>query len=106
MRIRFLWVVAAASSLGLLAGCAAPSGQGNAVFPSPGPRGGVCNAQPAQAVIGKQGTASVVEQARVLSGAAMARVLRQGQAVTLEFNAERLNLTVDAQGRITAVHCG
>lgn len=104
MRIVFLFL--AATGLGLLAGCAAPPGPNEVAFPSPGPRGGVCNAQPAQAVIGKQGTASVVEQARVLSGAAMARVLRQGQAVTLEFNAERLNLIVDAQGRITAVRCG
>lgn len=106
MRIFSLFMAATGVGLGLLAGCAAPSGQGNVAFPSPGPRGGVCNAGPAQAVIGKQGTASVVEQARVLSGAAMARVLRQGQAVTLEFNAERLNLTVDAQGRIMAVRCG
>ncbi|MGD9551300.1 MAG: I78 family peptidase inhibitor [Burkholderiaceae bacterium] len=106
MRICFYALAATSIGLGLLAGCAAPFDQGNAAFPSPGPRGGVCNAGPAQAVIGKQGTASVVEQARVLSGAAMARVLRQGQAVTLEFNAERLNLTVDAQGRITAVRCG
>jgi len=86
MRIFSLFM--AASGLGLLAGCATPLDQGNAAFPSPGPRGGVCNAGPAQAVIGKQGTASVVEQARVLSGAALARVLRQGQAVALVHGAE------------------
>ena len=72
----------------------------------PGPRGGVCNAAPAQGVIGKQGTPSVIEKARVASGAAMARLLHPRQVVTLEFNAERLNLVVDGKGRITAVRCG
>ena len=72
----------------------------------PGPRGGVCNAAPAQGAIGKQGTSSVIEKARVASGAAMARLLHPRQVVTLEFNAERLNLVVDGNGRITAVRCG
>ena len=102
----------------LLAGCSAlPGGTGSAgsagekggAAPAslgPGPRGGVCNAAPAQGVIGKQGTPSVIEQARVASGAAMARLLHPRQAVTLEFNTERLNLVVDANGRITAVRCG
>ncbi|MBP3980590.1 proteinase inhibitor I78 [Acidovorax sp. JG5] len=96
----------------LLAGCAGlpggTGGAGGAAPPSvgPGPRGGVCNAAPAQGVIGKQGTPSVIEQARVASGAAMARLLHPRQAVTLEFNTERLNLVVDGNGRITAVRCG
>ena len=61
---------------------------------------------PAQSAIGKQSTASVIEKARVSSGAAMARVLRPNQPTTLEFNHERLNLLVDGTGRITAVRCG
>ena len=73
---------------------------------TPGPRGGVCDAAPAQRAIGKQSTASVMEKARVDSGAAMARVLRPNQPVTLEFNHERLNLVVDGTGRITAARCG
>ena len=97
-----------------LAGCSGlpgstGGGAGGATQPAsvgPGPRGGVCNAAPAQGVIGKQGTPSVIEQARVASGAAMARLLHPRQAVTLEFNTERLNLVVDGNGRITAVRCG
>jgi hypothetical protein len=96
----------------LLAGCAGlPGGTGGAggaapASVGPGPRGGVCNAAPAQGAIGKQGTPSVIEQARVASGAAMARLLHPRQAVTLEFNTERLNLVADGNGRITAVRCG
>ena len=56
--------------------------------------------------MGQNSTASVVELARVRSGAQMARVLRPGQVITKEFNAQRLNLEVDANGRIVAVRCG
>ena len=38
--------------------------------------------------------------------AEVARVLRPGQVITKEFNAQRLNLEVDANGRIVAVRCG
>ena len=40
------------------------------------------------------------------SGAHMARVLRPGQMITKEYNAQRLSLVVDDNGRITAVRCG
>ena len=73
---------------------------------TPGPRGGTCNAAPAQSAIGQQSTGAVIEKARVASGAAMARVLQPNQPTTLEFNHERLNVVVDAAGRITAVRCG
>lgn len=66
----------------------------------------ICNAQPAQAFIGRTNTAQNLEQARQRSGAAMARMLHPGQVTTREFNAERLNLEVDSTGRILAVRCG
>ena len=66
----------------------------------------ICNAQPVQSFIGRTNTAQNLEQARQRSGAAMARVLHPGQATTREFNAERLNLEVDATGRILAARCG
>lgn len=65
-----------------------------------------CNAQPAQFAVGQNSTARVMESARARAGAEMARVLRPGQMVTKEFNAQRLNLQVDANGRIVAVSCG
>ena len=94
----------------LLTGCAAPLGERATArepqWTPPGPRGGQCDAAPAQAFVGQQSTASVSEKARVASGAAMARVLHPNQMTTREFNAERLNLVIDASGRITAVRCG
>ena len=65
-----------------------------------------CNAQPAQSAVGQNSTASVMESARARSGAQIARILRPGQMVTKEFDAQRLNLEVDGNGRIIAVRCG
>lgn len=65
-----------------------------------------CNAQPAQSAVGQNSTASVMESARAKSGAQMARILRPGQMVTKEFDAQRLNLEVDGNGRVLAVRCG
>lgn len=107
--------LAAVASLGmaaLMAGCAshgpapaaAPSPtQSQAQAPAPDT---LCNAQPAQAVVGQSSTASVVESARARSGARMVRILRPGQMVAKEFDTQRLNLEVDANGRILAVRCG
>ena len=85
---------------------------GNAPQSAPaGPAAGApvaaaCDAGPAQPAVGQNSTGSVVETARVRSGAQMARILRPGQIITKEFNAQRLNLEVDASGRIVAVRCG
>lgn len=66
----------------------------------------VCDAKPAQSLVGQNSTASVVESARARSGAQLARILRPGQIITKEFDAQRLNLEVDGNGRILSVRCG
>ncbi len=110
------WTLACSVLLGTaLTGCAshgpAPAAPGSpaASAPSPSPASAMvvaCNAQPAQFAVGQNSTASIMESARVRAGAQMARILRPGQMVTKEFNAQRLNLQVDANGRILAVNCG
>ena len=92
----------------LMGGCAS---HGQAPAPTqpqaqaPAPEA-LCNAQPAQAAVGQSSTASVMESARARSGAHMARILRPGQMVTQEFDAQRLSLEVNSSGRIVAVRCG
>lgn len=73
--------------------------------PAPAPAA-PCNAQAAQFAVGQNSTASVMESARVRAGAQMARILRPGQIITKEFDAQRLNLEVDGSGRIIAARCG
>lgn len=99
------------AALALLAGCTStgPFGTSSSqpvLGTSTAPVGGLCDAQPAQSFVGQNSTAKVVEDARVKSGANMARVLRPGQMITKEYSTQRLNLEVDATGRIVAVRCG
>lgn len=96
--------ISALATCVLAAGCTSLSEP--AVGPTGAPRGGTCDAKPAQSAVGQNSTAKVVEAARVRSGAMIARILRPGQMITKEFDAQRLNLEVDANGRIVAVRCG
>lgn len=104
MRRRLLPALGTAA---LLAACTSPPAPAPIdVRPNIPPPGGRCNAGPAQSAIGQASTARNVEAARVAAGARLARTLRPGEMVTKEFDAERLNLEVDAKGRIVAVRCG
>jgi hypothetical protein len=108
-------LAAGLAGVAILAGCsgygqpaASPGPAPSTTAPSPAAPAPIaeCNAQPAQFAVGQNSTAAVMESARVRSGAHMARILRPGQMITKEFNAQRLNLEVDGSGRIVAVRCG
>ena len=99
--------LAGCTGYGQPAASASGAAAGTAPSPSPAPAPvAECNAQPAQFAVGQNSTAAVVESARARSGARMARILRPGQMITKEFDAQRLNLEVDGNGRILAVRCG
>lgn len=72
----------------------------------PPPSGSACNAAPAQFAVGLAGTAELGERAMRAAGAQRYRLLRPGQVVTLEFDAGRLNLDLDAGGKVIHVRCG
>ena len=65
-----------------------------------------CNAQGARWAVGREPSADVVERARIESGSATVRVIRPGDAVTMDFRGDRLNLNVNARNAIDAVKCG
>jgi hypothetical protein len=65
-----------------------------------------CNAAPAQFAVGRDVNAALEGDARTRAGAKTSRILKPNQVVTMEFNAERLNLAVDDAGRVTRVNCG
>jgi uncharacterized lipoprotein YajG len=89
----------------LAAGCAQQQPSRPDLNPPPS-AGGACDAAPAQFAVGQAQTAPLVEEVRQRSGSYIARVLRPGQVVTMEFNAQRVNVVVDADNRVTAVRCG
>lgn len=74
--------------------------------PAPAPMPATCNAEAARGAIGQTASAEVVEQARLAAGAAIARTLKPGQMVTMEYHGGRLNLDVDADNVVTGVRCG
>lgn len=87
--------------LGLvLAGCQAPSSSGDSSA------SGECNATAVRDLIGKRASPELLDQARRDSGAEVARLLRPGDIVTLEYNARRLTLTADEEGLIERLSCG
>ncbi|MBB4128139.1 hypothetical protein GGR77_003466 [Xanthomonas translucens] len=67
---------------------------------------GTCDASQAQGLVGQAAEQALVDQARIDTGSKSVRVLKPNQAVTMEFNGERLNIEVDAKNVITGVRCG
>ena len=88
-----------------LAGCTSVPDAPPMSDPMP-PLAAQCHADAAQSLIGQPATAPNVERARQRAGAQVARVLKPGQMVTMEFREGRLNVYVDASNVITRVACG
>lgn len=73
----------------------------------PGLRGDAkCSPEAAQRFVGKNADEDTVHAAVAASGAALARVIRPGMMVTMDFRGDRLNLRLDDGGRIIAITCG
>ena len=88
-------------ALGLvLMGCAPMPPQ-----PSP-PYTGQCDASKATWAIGKAATADVVERIRIETGSQVARVIKPGQPVTMDYSTARVNINVNARDAIIGVTCG
>lgn len=66
----------------------------------------VCNADAVQALVGQEATEAVVTKATADSQSASVRVLRPGDAATMDFRQDRLNINVDDAGVIEKVGCG
>ncbi|WP_312958142.1 I78 family peptidase inhibitor [Stutzerimonas nitrititolerans] len=102
----FMHVVSATATLLLaslaLLGCQ----QSQPQTQTPSTRPGSCNAEAVQNLVGKTASPALLEQAREQSGAQTARVLRPQDVVTLEYNAQRLNLSTDGGLVIQRINCG
>jgi hypothetical protein len=66
----------------------------------------VCDANAASWAIGEDAGSDVLDRAASAAGARLLRVIRPGEVVTMEFNAERLTFDVDGSGRISGIRCG
>ena len=62
--------------------------------------GDACGASGYQALVGS------LLAAVTLPADLEARIIQPGDAVTMDFAAERMNIEVDAEGRIVRIYCG
>lgn len=74
--------------------------------PQPPPSAGTCVAELAQWTVGRAGSATLLERARVDATASIARFIRPNEAVTMEYSPGRLNLYLDGRGVVHAAVCG
>jgi hypothetical protein len=65
-----------------------------------------CNHEPAQVMLGQPATPANVERARTLAGARIARVIKPGMMVTMEYIEGRLNIYVDEKDLMTQIRRG
>lgn len=84
----------------LITGCAVQTVQQTAAQPRE------CDAKSAQFAVGRAYTPELAEQARTAAGAKVVRVIEPGQAVTMDFRTDRLNLELDATRKVITVRCG
>jgi type IV pilus biogenesis protein CpaD/CtpE len=70
------------------------------------PAMGACNADAVQSLVGQPSSDALTEQARVDSGAASVRVLSPGDAATMDYREDRLNIDLDDNNVIQALRCG
>jgi hypothetical protein len=67
---------------------------------------GPCRSAGASMAIGQFFDEALGERAREAAGAEFLRVIRPGDAVTMDWRPERLNLELDAAGRVSGARCG
>lgn len=93
---------------GLLVGCAASPAPEDAPRPPSmdEPVGETCNAARVQGHGGNRLSDALERNILGESRAEQVRVIRPGESYTMDHRADRLNIRVDEQGRITAISCG
>ena len=65
-----------------------------------------CDAGAAQALVGQPATAALGARALELTGARALRWIRPGDVVTMDYRTDRLNIVLDASGRVSGLKCG
>jgi hypothetical protein len=81
-----------------LAACATP--------PAPAPGTLACDAEAGAWADGKPVSDNLVAQVIADTHSRTARVIRPGQAVTMDFRGDRVNLMLDIHDRVERVTCG
>lgn len=89
------------SLLALLAGCSSPQPAQSVADVS-----GDCSVEHLQGMLGQHASAKQIEQLQLKANAKYIRVLAPGDAATLDYNLQRLNIHIDESEVITRLTCG
>lgn len=73
---------------------------------APEPPAARCSADGLADLVGREATTALGAEALRRSGARTIRWIRPGDAVTMDFREDRLNLNLDASGRLERANCG
>jgi len=93
--------LASLSILALLAGCSS-SQPAQPVAEITGD----CNVENLQGVLGQNASAELIEQVQQRANAKTLRVLAPGDAATMDYNPQRLNIDIDESEVIIRLTCG
>jgi hypothetical protein len=72
----------------------------------PAPAAASCRADRLGDLVGRPVSAALAEAALARSGARRLRWIRPGQMVTMDYSPDRLNIHLDAQGKVVRFACG
>lgn len=67
---------------------------------------GKCDGDLVQRFVGRDFAAPLHEEMRKASGSQSVRVIRPGDAVTMDYREDRLNIGLDARGKVESARCG
>jgi hypothetical protein len=70
------------------------------------PNSGSCNAAAAQGLVGQPASSALGAEALRLTGGSTIRWIQPGQAVTMDYRFDRVNIELDSQNRVTGITCG
>lgn len=65
-----------------------------------------CDASRAQTLLGEASSSALGSRALQLTGARTIRWIRPGDAVTMDYREDRLNIELNARGRVARLACG
>lgn len=75
-------------------------------IPVRGGEEGSCDASRAQTLIGRPASSELGAEAQRLTGGRGIRWIQPGQAVTMDYRADRINIELDASNRVSRITCG
>lgn len=67
---------------------------------------GDCEASRAQTLIGRTASSELGAEAQRLTGGVAIRWIQPGQAVTMDYRTDRINIELDARNRVIRITCG